>query len=132
MNKYADIKAQIAELREQEKELQEELVLLDEAAIKYAEKEGITNITGRDFLLKVVESEYLAFPRSGEEGRDKLESLLKKMKVWEGVSTLSLSKLGKLVEGDEIAAKQSKQILRFAETETDCSVKLLKIMKGEA
>ena len=33
---------------------------------------------------------------------------------------------GKLVEGDEIAAKQSKQILRFAETETDCSVKLVK------
>ena len=93
---------------------------------RYAEKEGITNITGRDFLLKVVESEYLAFPRSGEEGRVKLESLLKKMKVWEGVSTLSLTKLGRLVEGDEIAAKQSKKILRFAETETDCSVKLVK------
>ena len=98
---------------------------------RYAEKEGITNITGRDFLLKVVESEYLAFPRSGEDGRDKLESLLKKMKVWEGVSTLSLSKLGKLVECDEIAAKQSKQILRFAETETDCRVKLLKKTKEE-
>jgi len=80
---------------------------------------------------EVIESEYLAFPRSGEEGRDKLESLLKKMKVWEGVSTLSLSKLGKLVEGDEIAAKQSKQILRFAETEADCSVKLMKKISDE-
>lgn len=126
VNKYADIKAQIAELREQEKELQEELALLDEAAIRYAEKEGITNITGRDFLLKVIESEYLAFPRAGAEGRDNLEALLKRIKVWEEVSTLSLSKLGKLVEGDEIAAKQSRQIMRFAETATDCSVKLMK------
>jgi len=57
--------------------------------------------------------------------------LLKKMKVWEGVSTLSFSKLGRLVEGDEIAAKQSKQILRFAETETEYSVKLMKRAKEE-
>jgi len=44
--------------------------------------------------------------------------------AWEGVSTISLSKLGKLVEGDELAAKQSRQILRFAETKKDYSVKL--------
>lgn len=131
VNKYADIKAKIAELKAQEKELAEELTLLDEAAMKYAEKEGITNITGRDFLLRVIESEFLSFPRAGAKERVKLEALLKKIRVWNEVSTLSLSKLGKLVESDEIPAGQSKQIMKFAETGTDCSVRLVKKKEEE-
>jgi putative RecB family exonuclease len=131
VNKYATVKAQIKALRDQEAALQDELDLIADAAVKYAQRDGVTNITGSDFILKIIEESILNFPKAGEEGRNKLEDLLKRMKIWNDVSLLSLAKLGKLVEIDELGAKQSKQILRFAESVTNCSVRLIKKREEE-
>ena len=130
VNKYASIKGKIKELKDQEKILQEDLDLVEEAAVKYAKKEGISKITGSDHLLKIVESEDLKFPLKKEEGRNELEEYIKKAGIWEQVSDISQSKLSEIVEDDTFDKKIKDQLLKFGERTTKTSVRLTK-KKGD-
>jgi len=98
VNKFASIKARMKDLKEQEALLEAELDLIKEAAVQYARKNGITNILGSDFILKVVEESTLAFPRAEGEGRSDLEESVRKAGIWNDVSLLSLPRAG---EGDQ-------------------------------
>ena len=53
------------QLRKKEEELQLELDLISEAAIDYAKKENISNISGSDFILKIIENIILQFAALG-------------------------------------------------------------------
>jgi len=126
VNKYASIKGKIKELKDQEKILKEDLDLVEEAAVKYAKKEGISKITGSDHLLKIVESEDLTFPLKKEEGRNELEEYIKKAGIWEQVSDISQSKLSEVVEDDTFDKKIMDQLLKFGERIPKTSVRLTK------
>lgn len=131
VNKYASIRAKIEELKEQEAKLLEELALIEDAAITYAEKEGITNITGSDHVLKIVEKTVLQFLRSGEEGREELEKFIKKVGIWEDVSTLNSRRLSKMVEDEVFDKKTIAGLLKFAEEVHEIKVKLAKKREDE-
>ena len=131
VNKYATLKANIKALREQEQVIQEQLDLIEDAAITYAKKEGVSRITGSDFALKITEEEVLSFPKSGEEGREELEMYVKKMGIWEEVSGLNLSRLAKILEDDNLDSKIRKQLLKFAEEVEETNVRLVKKKKAE-
>jgi len=77
VNKYAGIKSQIRELRDQEVALQEELELIEEAAIEHARRADVTNITGDEHMLRAKAEKVLKFPGSGDEWREKLEPVRK-------------------------------------------------------
>ena len=126
VNKYVSLKAKIKELRDEEGKLQSKLNLIAEAAIEYARKEGITVVTGSDFVLRIIEEKGLQFPRSGEEGREEFERYLKKAEIWEDVSGLNLSRLVKIVEEGEIDNKIRKGILKFGAEMDKMSVRLIK------
>jgi len=126
VNKYAVIKAKIKELREQEAKLQMELDLIEEAAVEYTRREEITNISGSDFVIKVTENTALAFPLSGEDGREELENYIKKTEIWEKVSSLNLTRLTKLIENEDINKRIRDGLSRFAEEVEEVNVKLLK------
>jgi len=126
VNKYVSIKAKITELKEQETKLQGELDLIGEAAVKYAQKEAISKITGSDYLLKIVESEALQFPLANEEKRDELEEYVKKAGIWDQVSGLNLSALSKMVKEETFEKKIMDRLLKFGERITKTSVKLAK------
>lgn len=126
VNKYADMKAQIKVLREQECSLQNELDLIADAAAAYAKKEGITNITGSDHVLKVIEETVLSFPKSGEEGREALEKCIKKAGIWEDVSGLNLARLNKLIDEEVLKKKTQNGLLKFAAEELEVSVRFIK------
>jgi putative RecB family exonuclease len=126
VNKYASIKAKIKDLRDQEAKIQLELDLIEEAAVEYAGREGITNITGSDYTLKVTEETALSFPRSGEDNRDALEVCIKKAGIWEKVSGLNLSRLVKLIENEDIDTKTKNRLLRFAEEVDKFDIRLIK------
>ena len=126
VNKYASIKAKIGELKEQEGKLQGELDLISDAAVKYAQKEGLSKITGSDYLLKIVESEAFQFPRTDEEKRNELEEYVKRAGIWDQVSGLNLSRLSKMVEEEALEKKIMGQLLKFGERITKTSVKLAK------
>jgi putative RecB family exonuclease len=131
VNKYASIKSKIKGLREQEEELQLELDLIEEAAIEYAENEGITTITGSDFALRISEDMAYQFPLSGEEGRKELEQFIKKAGIWEEVSGLNLAKLQKFLDDEELDKKIRNGLLKFAEEIENTSLRLVKKREKE-
>lgn len=126
VNEYASIKAKIGELQQQEADLKEELELIGEAAKVYAKKEGVANITGSDYALKITEKTVLQFLHSGEEGREEFEMYIKKAGIWEDVSGLNLAKLSKLVNEGALDKKIITGLLKFAEKIQDIKVKLVK------
>jgi putative RecB family exonuclease len=126
VNKYASIKDKIKELEDQQKEFKRELESIGEAAIKYAQKEGITKIIGSDRILKIDQTEDLKFPLKKDEERNELEEYIKKAGIWEQVSDLSQSKLSEIVEDDTFDKKIKDQLLKFGERKTKTSVRLTK------
>ena len=126
VNKYASSKAKIKELHKQEADLQLELDLIADAAVKYAKKEGISNMTGSDFLLKITEETTLSFPRSGDVDREALERCVKKAEIWEDVSGLNLSRLVRLIEDEDLDKKIKIRLLRFAEKVEKVGIRLVK------
>ncbi len=130
VNKYASVKAQIKTLRDKEAALQDELTLIADAAITYAKKNEISQISGSDYALKVTEEEVLSFPKSGDEGREALERFIKKAGIWEDVSGLNLARLSRMVEDEVLDKKTQNGLLKFAEMEEQMSVKMVK-KKGE-
>ena len=131
VNKYASIKAKMKELKGQEQELNEELTLIEEAAIKYAQKEGISNITGSDFMLKIAEYKRLDFPHADDEDREELEKYIKKVGIWEEVSGLNTTRLAKMIEDKELDNKIKNGLLKFAEEDNKLKVRLVKKREEE-
>jgi putative RecB family exonuclease len=126
VNEYASIKAKMKQLMEQEKEFEEELNLIAAAAVKYAQKEGISVITGSDHLLKIAEKEALQFPQAKDEDRNELEVYIKKAGIWDQVSGLSLSRLSKMIEDEAFEKKIIDRLLKFGEKTLKTSVTLAK------
>jgi len=131
VNKFASIKAKMKELKEQEAELEEQIALISEAAIEYAQKEGVSNITGSDFILKIIEEKDLNFPHSGEEGREELEEYVKKAGIWDDVSGLNIARLSKMIEDSELDSKIKNGLLKFAEEVEEVKVRLVKNREEE-
>lgn len=131
VNKYASFKTKIKELHKQEAALQLELDLIADAAADYGKREGITNITGSDCILKVIEETVLSFPKVGEQGRDELEKCIKKAGIWEEVSVLNLARLIRMIEDDDLDTKTVNRLIRFGEECVDVSVRLLKKRMSE-
>jgi putative RecB family exonuclease len=131
VNQYATISAQIKEQRAKQVKLEEELELIEEAAIEYAKKEGVTSITGSDHLLRLSERDDFQFPGSKEEGREELEAYVRKAGIWEDVSMLSLPRLVKLVQEEGVETKIAKAIMKFADQVTKTSVRLVKKKEDE-
>ena len=95
VNKYASIKTEIKELKEQQHQLELELDLIGEAAIEYAQSRDLTTISGNEYMLKISEGKGFQFPRSHEEGREDLEKFIKKAGMWEQLSILNIRRLEK-------------------------------------
>jgi len=126
VNKYASLKSQIRTLRDQEAALQLELDLVADAAASYAKEEGLTNITGSDYILRVTEETVFNFPRSGEERREELEKYIKKAGIWEDVSGLNLARLNKVIYNDELDKKTRNGLLKLAKETDEVRVRLVK------
>jgi len=126
VNKFASIKGRMKDLKEQEALLEAELDLIKEAAVQYARKNGITNILGSDFILKVVEESSLAFPRAEGEGRSDLEESVRKAGIWNDVSLLSLPRLVKMIREGKVDEDTREALMKYAEEVCKASVRLVK------
>ena len=124
VNKYANMKARIKDLKEQQCALEGELGQISEAAAAYAKKEGITNIVGSDHMLKILEESVISFPGSGDEGREDLENIIKKAGLWESVSGLNLSRLNKAIDEQSIEPDVIRKIIELGVTTEKISVRL--------
>lgn len=131
VNRYADLKTAVHELREQEDRLIAELDLVSEAAIAYAKQESISKITGSDFSLRIVEKTALDFPKAGDDNRENLEAIIKSAGLWEKLSVLNLSKVVKAIQDDEVDDEIKKALLEFATQQDKSVIKLVKNSRAE-
>ena len=126
VNKFASIKVRMKGLKEQEALLEAQLDLIKEAAVQYARKNGITNILGSEFILKVVEESSLAFPRAEGEGRSDLEESIRKAGIWNEVSLLSLPRLVKMIKEEKLDENTREALMKYAANVCTASVRLVK------
>ena len=124
VNTYASTRSQV-------KELQLELNFIEEAAVDYAKREGVSKITGSDFALRITEEKVLQFLRAGEDGRKELEEYVRKAGIWEEVSGLNLKRLARIVEDETVDKKIINGLLQFAEEVNKTNLRLVKKREDE-
>jgi len=131
VNKYASIKAKMKELKKQQQQFELDLALIEEATVEYARSRDITNITGSEYMLKILEDTVIQFPRAEEEGREKLEEFIKKVGMWDEVSGLILSRLQKIINDDDLDKQIRNGLLKFAEEMDRVRVNVRLVKKRE-
>ncbi|HPW17733.1 MAG TPA: PD-(D/E)XK nuclease family protein [Candidatus Aminicenantes bacterium] len=85
---YAERWRKKRELEAEAKTLEAEMEALRQAAIGYAEKEGVQVIAGTDAKLRVTSREAVAPPKKGTEERAALEAKLRQLGLWDEVAAL--------------------------------------------
>jgi CRISPR/Cas system-associated exonuclease Cas4 (RecB family) len=105
---YAERWRKKRELEAEAKTLEAEMEALRQAAIGYAEKEGVQVIAGTDTRLRVTSRDAVASPKKGTEERAALEAKLRDLGVWDEVAALDPNALEEAVLagtwGAEVAA----------------------------
>jgi hypothetical protein len=94
---YAERWRRKRKLDEETEKVEIELGALREAAISYAEKEGVQVIAGTDARLRVTGKERVVSPAKGSAEREALEGELKALGVWDEVVMLDPYALDKAV-----------------------------------
>lgn len=105
------------ELKQQDKELSEEMRKVHEALFRYAEKEGLQVVAGSDVKVTVWSKDCLKFPGKNDPGRKELEEILKSSGQWENTSMLNSWELEKMVEEGRLPEEVIKKLSKFARRE---------------
>ncbi len=103
---------------EAEKEVVEtELEKLKEAAVAFAEKEGVQVIAGSDARLKVTGKDRFVSPSKGTSEREMLERELRTLGLWDEVSTLDTFALEKALADGRWPVETADRIKAFVNRE---------------
>ena len=97
MDAYADRWRKKRELDAETKVVEGELDGLRDAAISFAEKEGVQVIAGTEARLRVTGKDRVVSPAKGSEEREALEKALRTAGVWDEVAALDPFALEKAV-----------------------------------
>jgi len=108
VEKYSEVKDQIKDLKEDSEVLKEELV-------EYAKENDCEVIYGEDHQVKVGISDDYSLPSSGDAEREELEELIKKLGLWDGVTSMSTTKVKALLKDSELDESVRKKILDYCE-----------------
>ena len=121
------------ELKTKEKQvtldLYAELEKLEEAIIKFAEKEKIDCVFGSKNKVKITESERLCFPSKNSKERSRLEEILKKYGKWEEVNQLDTTALGEIIKEKHWEPKVLEALKKYVELEKKKRLYLSKMNK---
>jgi putative RecB family exonuclease len=97
VNAYAEKWRMRRALEEEKEAVETELDVLRDAAIAFAEKEGVQVIAGTDARLRVAGKTRIVSPAKGSEEREALERELRELGVWDEVVALDPFALEKMV-----------------------------------
>ncbi len=121
---YAERWRKKRELEAEVKAVEAELEEIREAAINFAEREGVQVIAGTDARLRVTGKERLVSPAKGSEEREALERELKATGVWDEVSTLDPPALEKAMTEGRWTGEMVDRIQAFLRMEKRWTVTL--------
>jgi putative RecB family exonuclease len=114
---YAERWRKKRDLDAEAKVLEAELDEIREAAIAFAEREGVQVIAGTDARLRVTGKERVVSPTKGSEEREALEQELRSAGVWDEVSTLDASALERAVAEERWTGDVLERIKAYVSTE---------------
>jgi putative RecB family exonuclease len=90
VTRYAEVKAELDRLQAESEALRERL-------INYAETHDCTSIQGSDHIVKISRRNVYRYSDLDEEGRKRLENILRDTGIWDDVINLNHQKLNKVV-----------------------------------
>jgi putative RecB family exonuclease len=127
VNRYAELKNKQKQVN---LEIDDELEKLEEAIIKFAEKEKIDCVFGSKNKVKITESERYSFPSKNSKERERLEEILRKYGKLEEVSQLDTTALGEIIKEKQWDADVLNALKDYVELEKSKRLYLSK-MKDE-
>jgi len=95
VEKYAELKNKQKKLND---EIENEIKKIEEAIIKYTEKESISCVYGSKYKVRVKTNERYIYPSKHSKERKQLEDTLKKQGLWDEVTQLDTSALSRILE----------------------------------
>lgn len=112
---YEKLKEQKREYEAKAAEIDEELEKVEEAVIKYAEKQKIDTLYGDTHKLSVKTKDKVSFPPKNTEEREELNQAIHSLGKWNEVSTLDTSQLSKIVLENQWPSTTLAKINKFIE-----------------
>jgi putative RecB family exonuclease len=121
---YAERWRKKKDLESESKALDAELDGLKDAAIAFAEREGVSVIAGTAARLRVTGKDKIVSPAKGTDAREALEKDLRALGVWDEVSTLDPSAIEKFVAEGRFAPDVLERLKAYLSTEKRYTVTL--------
>ncbi len=128
---YAERWRRKRDLEEEKEKVEIELAALREAAIAYAEKEGVQIIAGTEARLRVTGKERVLSPGKGSPEREALKAELKTLGVWEEVAALDPFALERAVAEGKWSGEVLERVKAFVKLEKRYIVTLKDESQGE-
>jgi putative RecB family exonuclease len=104
-------------LEAEEKAVKEEMDALRDAAIAFAEREGVQVIAGTDARLRVTGKDRIFTPAKGTEERRALEAELRRLGVWDEVAEIDRSALEKAIAAGKWGPEVTGALKAYSKTE---------------
>jgi len=114
VNRYAELKSSQKQMNN---ELDEEIAKLEEALIKFAEKEKVDCVFGSKNKVRITESERLCFPSKNSTERKQLEEVLRKYGKLDEVQQLDTNALGEIINQKQWEPKLLDALEKYVELE---------------
>jgi RecB family exonuclease len=95
VNQYAFLSLQKQKFLE---EVEPKLERIKEALVAYSEKNRVRTIAGSDHRANIWTAEVIKAPNKNEPGREELETLLKKLGLWQDTSSLDTFSLSRIIQ----------------------------------
>lgn len=121
--KYIDLAERKSRINKQTRTdvelINEDMEKIEEAILKYAEKHKVEVLNYGELLVAINKKKDYSFPTksSSLEKYEALESLLKKSKYWNEVSSVNAVKIAQLLEDSQVDLELKKQIIMLAPLE---------------
>jgi len=127
VNKFAEL---TYKKRQLEKEINDEMELVKDALIRYAESKDVSVVFSKDNKVSIKQYDSIKVPAKNTKEREKLEKLLKELNKWDDVAGLDTNALKKAIEEGGWPASVVSSVKKFMEVEKSYRLSLGKV-KGE-
>jgi len=131
VNAYAELAARRKKHRDEIVGIEDEMEKVEEAILKYAEREKVEVIRGSDHTLKISEKTRVSCPQKGTPEREELEGILKQEGKWDEISTLDSSALAEAVTEKRWDKKILSRIMKYLVIDRRTQIYLSKLREEE-
>jgi len=121
---YGELWKRKREIEAEVAAVEKELAEVRDAAVRFAEREGVSVIAGTGRRLRVIGREHMSAPSKGSEERAELESELRALGVWDEVATLDTAALEKAMTEGRWGGEIVGRIKAYVSTEKRYTVTL--------